>query len=513
MPTHVGHAPVAHLTHVTHDLGMAKALGWLPVDWLLSWASHTGHVRPALWPNCLLANPACCGPAPCSNDPPVHLPPEAPRQPHPPRPLGEAGRRAPPAGPCCACWPAPARVWHRKQRAASLPLPCHPFSNPGAHLTQPTLLPSRPAQTCMESLSIGAICTLYQPAVVIEAVALTAAIVIGLTLYTFYATRKGADFRRGRACLLLRLPRLRHLQNARAATALCTWSMLYTACCCMKRPSPASLATHPPCPPLASSQPSSHMQTLSSLPPSLPPTNPACSFMGPMLFGCLMAVLVWSFIQLIWPPGPAGRCAVGVQAFCCTSCVTQEAYCMRGPALQAVQGGLDLHSLQTCDSAAASTRPAHAAPMLPTSPHSWGCLAALQNCVLAATTGTGISPIPLSSLVLCDCCAHGPCSRCWWRCCSVHPSPRPTSTPPHHQTPTRLPSAQPWSDPDAARRTVFSLLVAMLFCAYIVYDTYLLMERHSLDEYVWASVALYLVRLVGVGGGVGGARVGRVGVD
>lgn len=50
-------------------------------------------------------------------------------------------------------------------------------------------------QTCTQSTSIGAICTLYQPAVVIEAVALTAAIVVGLTLYTVHATRKGVDFR------------------------------------------------------------------------------------------------------------------------------------------------------------------------------------------------------------------------------------------------------------------------------------------------------------------------------
>ncbi|GAB4824095.1 hypothetical protein N2152v2_011141 [Parachlorella kessleri] len=119
--------------------------------------------------------------------------------------------------------------------------------------------------TCCEAASVGAVCTLYQPAVVIEAVALTAAIVIGLTLYTFYATSKGVDF----------------------------------------------------------------------------------SFMGPMLFGCLMAVFVWGILQIFFPPGPVGR-------------------------------------------------------------------------------------------------------------------------------------------------TIYSLVVAVLFCGYIVFDTHMLMERHSLDEYVWASVSLYL---------------------
>ena len=29
-----------------------------------------------------------------------------------------------------------------------------------------------------------------------------------------------------------------------------------------------------------------------------------CSFMGPMLFGCLMALLVWSVFQIFLPPGP-----------------------------------------------------------------------------------------------------------------------------------------------------------------------------------------------------------------
>jgi hypothetical protein len=53
--------------------------------------------------------------------------------------------------------------------------------------------------------------------------------------------------------------------------------------------------------------------------------------------------------------------------------------------------------------------------------------------------------------------------------------------------------AAPSSAHPPACRTVFSLIVALLFCGYIVFDTYMLMERYSLDEYVWASVALYLV--------------------
>lgn len=30
----------------------------------------------------------------------------------------------------------------------------------------------------------------------------------------------------------------------------------------------------------------------------------ACSFLGPMLFGCLMALIVWSVFQIFLPPGP-----------------------------------------------------------------------------------------------------------------------------------------------------------------------------------------------------------------
>ena len=33
---------------------------------------------------------------------------------------------------------------------------------------------------------------------------------------------------------------------------------------------------------------------------------------------------------------------------------------------------------------------------------------------------------------------------------------------------------------------------AVMFSAYIVYDTFALLKRFSVDEYIWASVTLYL---------------------
>lgn len=74
------------------------------------------------------------------------------------------------------------------------------------------------------SVTVGMACAYYQPAIVLEALVITAAVVIGLTLYAFHATKRGVDF----------------------------------------------------------------------------------SFMGPMLSGCLMALIVWSFVQMFWPPGPVG---------------------------------------------------------------------------------------------------------------------------------------------------------------------------------------------------------------
>ncbi|KAK9813671.1 hypothetical protein WJX73_002355 [Symbiochloris irregularis] len=41
-------------------------------------------------------------------------------------------------------------------------------------------------------------------------------------------------------------------------------------------------------------------------------------------------------------------------------------------------------------------------------------------------------------------------------------------------------------------QSVFALLGAVLFSAYIVYDTESLIKRYDLDQYIWASVHLYL---------------------
>lgn len=52
------------------------------------------------------------------------------------------------------------------------------------------------AQTASLSVGVGTACTVYEPAVVLEALCLTAAIVLGLTTYTFHAARKGYSFQR-----------------------------------------------------------------------------------------------------------------------------------------------------------------------------------------------------------------------------------------------------------------------------------------------------------------------------
>eukprot|EP00243_Klebsormidium_subtile_P004766 TRINITY_DN18916_c0_g1_i1.p1 TRINITY_DN18916_c0_g1~~TRINITY_DN18916_c0_g1_i1.p1 ORF type:complete len:252 (-),score=48.27 TRINITY_DN18916_c0_g1_i1:201-956(-) len=44
------------------------------------------------------------------------------------------------------------------------------------------------------SLMVGTTCTFYSGALVLEALVLTGAVVLGLTAYTFYAVKKGADF-------------------------------------------------------------------------------------------------------------------------------------------------------------------------------------------------------------------------------------------------------------------------------------------------------------------------------
>lgn len=47
--------------------------------------------------------------------------------------------------------------------------------------------------------------------------------------------------------------------------------------------------------------------------------------------------------------------------------------------------------------------------------------------------------------------------------------------------------------PGPVAQTIYSLLGALLFCGYIVFDVNLLATRMDLDDYVWASVSLYLV--------------------
>lgn len=47
-------------------------------------------------------------------------------------------------------------------------------------------------------------------------------------------------------------------------------------------------------------------------------------------------------------------------------------------------------------------------------------------------------------------------------------------------------------NPGPVAHFVFALIGALIFSMYIVYDTDNLIKRHSYDEYVWASVELYL---------------------
>lgn len=56
-------------------------------------------------------------------------------------------------------------------------------------------------QTALLSVSVGTTCTFYKPEIVLEALALTAAIVVALTVYTFNAARKGANFRYLASCV------------------------------------------------------------------------------------------------------------------------------------------------------------------------------------------------------------------------------------------------------------------------------------------------------------------------
>lgn len=46
--------------------------------------------------------------------------------------------------------------------------------------------------------------------------------------------------------------------------------------------------------------------------------------------------------------------------------------------------------------------------------------------------------------------------------------------------------------PGPVAQTIYSLLGALLFCGYIVFDVNLLATRLDVDDYIWGSVALYL---------------------
>jgi len=46
--------------------------------------------------------------------------------------------------------------------------------------------------------------------------------------------------------------------------------------------------------------------------------------------------------------------------------------------------------------------------------------------------------------------------------------------------------------PGPISQMIYSLIGALIFCGYIVFDVHLLATRYDVDEYIWASVALYL---------------------
>ena len=76
-------------------------------------------------------------------------------------------------------------------------------------------------QTVAISVGVGTACTLYEPLVVLEALALTASITISLTLYTFWAARKGLTFQKWGPMLFTCAP------SGRSRTCACVklWSL------------------------------------------------------------------------------------------------------------------------------------------------------------------------------------------------------------------------------------------------------------------------------------------------
>jgi len=99
-----------------------------------------------------------------------------------------------------------------------IPLFCYRYSHP-------LNLVLLSVWTASLSLVVGVACSLYQGPIVLEALALTAAVVVGLTAYTFWASRQGYDF----------------------------------------------------------------------------------GFLGPLLFASLLVLIVWGFIQIFFKPGPFGQ--------------------------------------------------------------------------------------------------------------------------------------------------------------------------------------------------------------
>ena len=140
----------------------------------------------------------------------------------------------------------------------------------------PTLLEDCLLQTASISLVVGVACSLYSGKVdrfpsaplpyltsllfrctgpvILEALLLTAVVVVSLTAYTFWASKQGHDFRQAQLLSLL--------SND-------IWNMEYL--------------------------------TLISC------TLFCCSFLGPILFSSLMILTVWGFIQIFLQPGPLGQ--------------------------------------------------------------------------------------------------------------------------------------------------------------------------------------------------------------
>lgn len=58
----------------------------------------------------------------------------------------------------------------------------------------PTNLAILAVWTFLLSITVGTACSIYAPAIVLQGLVLTSGVVLGLTMYTFWAVRKGHDF-------------------------------------------------------------------------------------------------------------------------------------------------------------------------------------------------------------------------------------------------------------------------------------------------------------------------------